>query len=273
MEQVIAYLETINPVLAALYATLFTWALTAAGAGLVFFFKTMNRAVLDGMLGFTGGVMVAASFWSLLAPGIEMTPGEGFQKVIPAAVGFLLGALFIFGLDKVLPHLHINFKETEKEGIATPWRRTTLLTLAITLHNIPEGLAVGVLFGGVAAGFEGASVGAAVALALGIGLQNFPEGFAVAMPLRRHGLSRRKSWVYGQASAIVEPIAGVLGAWAVLTFEPILPYALSFAAGAMIFVVVEEVIPETQLDKYTDIATMGFIGGFVVMMALDVGLG
>lgn len=273
MEQVIAYLESINPVLAAFYATLFTWGLTAAGAGLVFFFKTMNRAVLDGMLGFTGGVMVAASFWSLLAPGIEMTPGEGFQKVIPAAVGFLFGALFIFGLDKVLPHLHINFKETEKEGISTPWKRTTLLTLAITLHNIPEGLAVGVLFGGVAAGFEGASVGAAVALALGIGLQNFPEGFAVAMPLRRYGLSRRKSWMYGQASAIVEPIAGVLGAWAVLTFEPILPYALSFAAGAMIFVVVEEVIPETQLDKYTDIATMGFIGGFIVMMALDVGLG
>ena len=271
MQPVIDYLETINPVMAALYATLFTWLLTAAGAGLVFFFKTMNRAVLDGMLGFTGGVMVAASFWSLLAPGIEMSPGTGFIKVIPAAVGFLLGALFIYGLDKVLPHLHINFKETE--GIPTPWRRTTLLTLAITLHNIPEGLAVGVLFGGVAAGFEGASVGGAVALALGIGLQNFPEGFAVAMPLRRFGLTRRKSWLYGQASAIVEPIAGVLGAWAVLTFEPILPYALAFAAGAMIFVVVEEVIPETQQDQFTDIATMGFIGGFIVMMTLDVGLG
>ena len=270
MQTVIDYFETISPIRAALYATLFTWALTAAGAGLVFFFKTMNRAVLDGMLGFTGGVMVAASFWSLLAPGIEMTPGEGFQKVIPAAVGFLLGALFIFALDKVLPHLHINFKESE--GISTPWRRTTLLTLAITLHNIPEGLAVGVLFGGVAAGFEGASIGAAVALALGIGLQNFPEGFAVAMPLRRFGLSRRKSFMYGQASAIVEPLAGVLGAWAVLTFQPILPYALSFAAGAMIFVVVEEVIPETQQDKYTDIATMGFILGFIIMMALDVGL-
>jgi ZIP family zinc transporter len=273
MEALIAYLERIDPILAALLATLFTWALTAAGAGLVFFFKTMNRAVLDGMLGFTGGVMVAASFWSLLAPGIEMSPGEGFVKVIPAAVGFLLGALFIFGLDKVLPHLHINFKESEKEGIQTPWRRTTLLTLAITLHNIPEGLAVGVLFGGVAAGFEGASVGGAVALALGIGLQNFPEGFAEAMPLRRFGLSRRKSFMYGQSSALVEPIAGVLGAWAVLTFQPILPYALSFAAGAMIFVVVEEVIPETQLDRYTDIATLGFIGGFIVMMILDVGLG
>ena len=273
LQQTIDYFASINPILAALLATLFTWALTALGASLVFFFKTMNRALLDGMLGFTGGVMVAASFWSLLAPGIEMSEGEGFAKVVPAAIGFLLGALFIYGLDKVLPHLHINFKESEKEGIKTPWRRTTLLTLAITMHNIPEGLAVGVLFGGVAAGFEGASIGGAVALALGIGLQNFPEGFAVAMPLRRFGLSRWKSFAYGQASAIVEPIAGVLGAWAVLTFEPILPYALSFAAGAMIFVVVEEVIPETQLDKYTDIATMGFIGGFIIMMALDVGLG
>ncbi len=273
MQQIIDYFGSIDPILAALYATLFTWGLTALGAALVFFFKTMNRAVLDGMLGFTGGVMVAASFWSLLAPGIEMSEGEGFMKVVPAAVGFLLGALFIYGLDKILPHLHINFKESEKEGIKTPWRRTTLLTLAITMHNIPEGLAVGVLFGGVAAGFEGASIGGAVALALGIGLQNFPEGFAVAMPLRRFGLSRFKSFAYGQASAIVEPVAGVLGAWAVLTFEPILPYALSFAAGAMIFVVVEEVIPETQLDKYTDIATLGFIGGFIVMMALDVGLG
>jgi len=233
----------------------------------------MNRVVLDGMLGFTGGVMIAASFWSLLAPGIEMSKGEGFIKVIPAAVGFLFGALFLFGLDKVLPHIHLNFKESEKEGIKTPWHRTTLLTLAITLHNIPEGLAVGVLFGGVAAGFEGASIGGAVALALGIGLQNFPEGFAVAMPLRRLGLSRTKSFLYGQASALVEPIAAVLGAWLVLTFEPILPYALSFAAGAMIFVVVEEVVPETQQDKYTDIATLGLILGFIVMMCLDVALG
>ncbi len=273
MEQIIQYFESIDPVLAAFYATLFTWALTALGASLVFFFKTLNRAVLDGMLGFTGGVMVAASFWSLLAPGIEMSPGEGFIKVIPAAVGFLFGALFLFGLDKVLPHLHINFKESEKEGIKTPWHKTTLLTLAITLHNIPEGLAVGVLFGGVAAGFEGASIGGAVALALGIGLQNFPEGFAVAMPLRRQGLSRTKSFMYGQASALVEPIAAVIGAWAVMSFQPILPYALSFAAGAMIFVVVEEVIPETQQDKHTDIAVMGFIGGFIVMMTLDVGLG
>lgn len=273
MEQIINYFESINPILAAFYATLFTWGLTALGAALVFLFKGMNRALLDGMLGFTGGVMVAASFWSLLAPGIEMSPGEGFTKVIPAVVGFSLGALFLFGLDKILPHLHLNFKESEKEGVKTPWHRTTLLVLAITLHNIPEGLAVGVLFGGVAAGFDGATIGGAVALAIGIGLQNFPEGFAVSMPIRRQGVSRFKSFMYGQASAIVEPIAAVLGAWAVIAFQPILPYALAFAAGAMLFVVVEEVIPETQQDKYTDVATLGFIGGFIIMMSLDVGLG
>ncbi len=273
MEQIITYFESINPILAALYATLFTWGLTALGAALVFLFKGMNRAVFDGMLGFTGGVMVAASFWSLLAPGIEMSPGEGFVKVVPAVIGFGLGALFLFGLDKVLPHLHINFKESEKEGVKTPWHKTTLLVLAITMHNIPEGLAVGVLFGGVAAGFDGATIGGAVALAIGIGLQNFPEGFAVSMPIRRQGVSKWKSFMYGQSSAIVEPIAAVIGAWAVMTFQPILPYALSFAAGAMIFVVVEEVIPETQRDKYTDIATLGFIGGFIIMMTLDVGLG
>ena len=271
MEGILEFFENTDPVLGALYATLFTWGLTALGASLVFFVKEMNRAVLDGMLGFTGGVMVAASFWSLLAPGIEMSPGEGFVKVLPAAVGFGLGALFIFGLDKVLPHVHINFKESE--GIKTPWHRTTLLVLAITLHNIPEGLAVGVLFGGVAAGIPEASIAGAVALALGIGIQNFPEGIAVSMPMRRQGVSRFKSFWYGQLSAVVEPFAAVIGALAVTFFTPILPYALAFAAGAMIFVVVEEVIPETQQDRYTDIATLGFIGGFIVMMTLDVALG
>jgi ZIP family zinc transporter len=270
-DDLIKYLEGIDPILAAFYATMFTWLVTAAGASLVFFFKTMNRAVLDGMLGFTGGVMVAASYWSLLAPAIEMSEGEGFAKVIPAASGFLMGALFLFALDKTLPHLHINFKETE--GIKSPWQRTTLLVLAITLHNIPEGLAVGVLFGGVAAGIPEASIAGAVTLAIGIGIQNFPEGIAVSMPLRRMGMSRRKSFMYGQSSAIVEPIAGVIGAFAVTFFTPILPYALAFAAGAMIFVVVEEVIPETQQDKNTDIATLGFIAGFIVMMSLDVALG
>lgn len=270
-QSIIDYFESIDPILAALYATLFTWFLTALGASFVFFFKNMNRVVLDGMLGFTGGVMIAASFWSLLSPAIEMSEGEGFIKVIPAAVGFALGALFIFGLDKILPHLHINFQETE--GVKSPWQRTTLLVLAITLHNIPEGLAVGVLFGGVAAGIPEASIAGAVTLAIGIGIQNFPEGIAVSMPLRRMGMSRWKSFMYGQSSALVEPIAGVLGAVAVTFFTPLLPYALAFAAGAMIFVVVEEVIPETQQDKNTDIATLGLIGGFIVMMTLDVALG
>lgn len=270
-DSVLHFFEQIDPVVAALLATLFTWGLTALGASFVFFFKTMNRVVLDGMLGFTGGVMVAASFWSLLAPAIEMSEGDGFVKVIPAALGFLLGAFFIFGLDKILPHLHLNFQETE--GMKSPWQRTTLLVLAITLHNIPEGLAVGVLFGGVAAGIPEASIAGAVTLAIGIGIQNFPEGIAVSMPLRRMGMSRWKSFMYGQSSALVEPIAGVLGAMAVTFFTPLLPYALAFAAGAMIFVVVEEVIPETQQDKNTDIATLGFIGGFIVMMMLDVALG
>ena len=271
MDQIIEYFSSLNPVVGALYATLFTWGVTALGASTVFLFKTMSRMALDGMLGFTGGVMVAASFWSLLFPAIEMSDGDGFIKVVPAAIGFGLGALFIYGIDKVLPHIHINFKDSE--GIKTPWHKTTLLVLAITLHNIPEGLAVGVLFGGVAAGIPEASIGGAVALAIGIGIQNFPEGIAVSMPLRRQGVSKFKSFWYGQLSAIVEPFAAVLGAVAVTFFTPILPYALAFAAGAMIFVVVEEVIPETQQDKYTDIATLGFIGGFIVMMTLDVALG
>jgi zinc transporter, ZIP family len=273
MEQIEQFLSSINPVWAALIATVFTWLLTAGGAGLVFFFRDLNRKVLDGMLGFTGGVMVAASFWSLLTPAIDMSEGEGFVKAFPAAIGFLMGALFIFALDKITPHLHINFGPSEAEGLKTNWHRTTLLVLAITLHNIPEGLAVGVLFGGAAMGIEGATIGGAIALAIGIGIQNFPEGTAVAMPLRRAGLSRWRSFYYGQLSAVVEPIAGVIGALAVIQIQPILPYALAFAAGAMIFVVVEEVIPETQKERHSDIAILGFIGGFIVMMLLDVGLG
>jgi ZIP family zinc transporter len=272
-DSLIVWLESIGPVKAALAATIFTWALTAAGASLVFFFKNMHRKWFDTMLGFTGGVMVAASFWSLLAPSIEMSEGEGFVKVLPAAIGFALGALFIFGLDKITPHLHINFDKKNAEGPKTDWHSSTLLILAITLHNIPEGLAVGVIFGAAAMGLDGATTAGAVALAIGIGIQNFPEGLAVSMPLRRQGVSRRKSFMYGQLSAVVEPIAGVIGALLVIQMTPILPYALAFAAGAMIFVVIEEVIPETQLDKYTDFATLGFVGGFIVMMMLDVGLG
>ena len=264
----------IGPVWAALIATTFTWFVTAAGASLVFFFKTIDRKVLDIMLGFTGGVMVAASFWSLLNPAIEMSERlYPTMKWMPAAVGFLMGSMFIFALDKYMPHLHLNFGEHETEGMKTQWRKTTLLILAITLHNIPEGLAVGVLFGAAANGMPEASIAGAIALAFGIGIQNFPEGLAVSVPLRRQGLSRFRSFWYGQLSAIVEPIAGVVGAIAVIYMQPILPFALAFAAGAMIYVVVEEVIPETQRDKYTDLAVMGFIGGFIVMMVLDVALG
>jgi len=274
MEQLTDFFVSIGPVKSALLATVFTWLVTGAGASLVFFFKTMHRGVLDAMLGFTGGVMVAASFWSLLNPAIEMSERMYPDMVwMPAAVGFFLGAMFIFVLDRFTPHLHINFGIEETEGVKTKLHRTTLLILAITLHNIPEGLAVGVLFGAAALGMPDASVAGAIALAIGIGIQNFPEGIAVSMPLRRHGVSRLKSFWYGQLSAIVEPFAGVIGALAVIYVQPILPFALAFAAGAMIFVVVEEVIPETQRDKYTDVAVLGFIGGFLVMMILDVALG
>ena len=272
MNELLQFFKSQNPVVSAGIATTFTWFLTALGASFVFLFKKINRTIFDSMLGFTGGVMVAASFWSLLAPAIEMTTGSNFEKVFPVAIGFLAGSIFMFSLDKILPHLHVNFEEKNSEGIKSSLHRTTLLILAITLHNIPEGLAVGVLFGGAALGLEGATYLGAISLAIGIGLQNFPEGIAVSMPLRRQGLSRKKSFFYGQLSAVVEPIAGMIGASAVLIFQPILPYALAFAAGAMIFVVVEEVIPETQLDKNTDLATLGFMLGFVVMMCLDVGL-
>jgi len=273
MDQLISMFESMNPVWGALLATTFTWFVTALGAGLVFLFKELNRKVLDGMLGFTGGVMIAASFWSLLSPAIEMSQGDGFMKAVPAAIGFGLGALFLYALDQLLPHLHINFPKAKAEGLQTTWHRETLLVLAITLHNIPEGLAVGVLFGGVAAGIPEATIGGAVMLAIGIGLQNFPEGMAISFPLRRTGLSRFKSFWYGQMSAIVEPVAGVIGALLVMEMRPILPYALAFAAGAMIYVVIEEVVPEAQQSRSTDIATLGFIGGFILMMFLDVGLG
>lgn len=272
-DELIASFTELHPVVQALLATTFTWLVTASGAALVFLFKDLPRKALDGMLGFTGGVMIAASYWSLLAPSIEMSEAQGMLPWFPPAVGFAAGALFLFGLDKLVPHLHLNFGQDESEGLKTQWKRTTLLVLAITLHNIPEGLAVGVAFGAAAAGLDGAELGGAMALAIGIGLQNFPEGIAVSMPLRRSGVSRRKAFFYGQLSAVVEPIAGVIGAAAVLVFQPILPYALAFAAGAMIYVVIEEVVPETQRDKHTDTAALGFIGGFLVMMILDVALG
>jgi ZIP family zinc transporter len=271
--QIYEWFIALTPIQQALLATLFTWFMTALGAAGVFLFQTINRKVLDSMLGFAAGVMIAASFWSLLAPAIEMAEGSGVPSWVPAVTGFLLGGVFLWSIDKVLPHLHMGYPTSEAEGIKTSWQRSVLLVLAITLHNIPEGLAVGVAFGALGADLPSASLAGAIALAIGIGLQNFPEGAAVSIPLRREGMSRRKSFWYGQISGIVEPIAGVVGAAAVLLMRPILPYALAFAAGAMIYVVVEELIPESQMSKDTHSSTSGAMLGFAVMMLLDVALG
>lgn len=264
----------LNPVVQALLATLFTWGVTAAGAALVFLKKSVSPKLLDAMLGFAAGVMIAASFWSLLNPGIEMAEQMGNRPWLTAVIGFMGGGIFMRLIDKILPHLHPGLKIDQSEGIKTSWQRSTLLVLAITLHNIPEGLAVGVAFGAVAADLPSATIGGAIALAIGIGIQNFPEGTAVAMPLRREGLSQKKSFLLGQASGMVEPIAGVCGAYFVLLARPILPYALCFAAGAMIFVVVEELIPESQRTTANiDLVTMTTMAGFSIMMLLDVALG
>lgn len=264
---------SLSPILQAFLATMFTWGLTALGAAGVFLTRQVNRRVLDAMLGFAAGVMIAASFWSLLAPAIEMSELQGLPGWLPAVIGFLAGGLFLWAVDHLLPHLHLGEPIEAAEGVKTTWRRSVLLVTAITLHNFPEGLAVGVAFGAAAAGLPAATVAGAVALAIGIGLQNFPEGLAVSLPLRREGLSRTKSFLYGQASGTVEPIAGVLGAASVLLIRPILPYALSFAAGAMIYVVIEELIPEAQRGQDTHMSTWGAMLGFALMMLLDVALG
>jgi len=269
----VAFFQQFSPIIQALIATLFTWGVTALGAAFVFINKTVNRKLMVTMLGFAAGVMIAASFFSLLLPAIDMAESSGVPGWLPAVVGFLAGGLFLWIIDKILPHLHQGLRTDQAEGVKTHWQRSVLLVMAITLHNIPEGLAVGVAFGAVAAGIPSASLTGAIALALGIGLQNFPEGMAVSMPLRGEGLSRWKAFLMGQASGIVEPIAGVLGALAVLLVRPLLPYALSFAAGAMIYVVIEELIPESQRDTNTDIATLGAMGGFALMTFLDVALG
>ncbi len=265
--------KNLNPILQAFLATCFTWGMTAVGAALVFSSKTVGRRALDLMLGFAAGVMIAASFWSLLGPAIEMSKGGRLPSWFPAVAGFLMGGAFLRGIDAVLPHLHLYFRTDEAEGLKSRWRRTTLLVIAITLHNFPEGLAVGVAFGALAAGIPSASFGAAMALALGMGIQNLPEGMAVSLPLRCEGFSRFKSFWMGQLSAVVEPIAGVIGASVVLIARPVLPYAMSFAAGAMIFVVIEELVPESHRGGNTDLATMGAMVGFALMMLLDVAFG
>jgi ZIP family zinc transporter len=269
----IEWLLDYNPVLLALGATLFTWLVTALGSAMVFFFKTINKKILNSMLGFAAGVMIAASFWSLLVPAIAMSKENGTTSWMPALVGFLSGGAFLLLVDKLLPHLHLGLSTDKAEGIKTSWQRSVLLVLAITLHNIPEGLAVGVAFGALAHNPNVAMLSGAIVLAVGIGLQNFPEGAAVSIPLRREGFSRLKAFNYGQLSGIVEPISGVIGAYLVLTITPLLPYALSFAAGAMIFVVVEELIPESQAGNETDLSTIGAMLGFATMMVLDVALG
>jgi len=261
--------RSMHPIAQALCATLFTWGMTALGSVPVFFTRQFNQKLMDGMLGLAAGVMLAASYWSLLAPAIEMSGGDWK----PAVVGFLAGGLFLYVLDKILPHLHPGLEMSQAEGVRTSWQRSVLLVLAITLHNIPEGLAVGVAFGAAAANLGTATFGAAVALAIGIGIQNLPEGLAVSMPLRREGMGRVKAFMCGQASGAVEPAAGVLGAWLVMLMRPVLPYALAFAAGAMVFVVVEELIPEAQQKNNADFATLSLLFGFVLMMALDVALG
>ncbi|MFD1849464.1 ZIP family metal transporter [Oceanobacillus bengalensis] len=264
----------LDPLYQTILATLYTWGMTALGAALVFTSKNVNQKLMDSMLGFAGGVMIAASFWSLLAPALEMAEGGSTPAWIPAAVGFMLGGTFLWSVDKVIPHLHPNAPIDAAEGYQPKKKkRSTLLVLAITLHNIPEGLAVGVAFGAVASGSSQATISGAVALAIGMGIQNFPEGLAVSMPLRREGMSRRKSFKYGQLSGMVEPISAVIGLLAVSYIEPLLPYALSFAAGAMIFVVAEEVIPGSQEEGNVDLASMSLMIGFTIMMILDVALG
>ncbi len=274
MQTITEHLLGLSPVWQAFLATLFTWGVTALGASLVVFFKSFNQRLLDAMLGFAAGVMIAASFWSLLAPSIELAEEiSDLPRWLPALIGFLAGGFFLAGLDKILPHLHPGLDMDQAEGPATSWRRSVLLVLAITLHNIPEGLAIGVAFGAVAYGLPSATIGAAIALTIGIGLQNLPEGTAVSVPLRREGMSRRKAFFYGQLSGMVEPVAGIIGALAVLSMQFILPYALAFAAGAMMFVVIEELIPESQQKGNTDLATIAALLGFALMMTLDVALG
>ncbi len=264
------FFSTLNPVLQALLATIFTWGLTALGAAGIFILPSGNKKIFNALLGFTAGIMLAASFWSLLQPAISLSHELGQQAWISPAIGFIMGGAFLWLLDKLVPHLHLGMPLAKKEGIPTSWHKTILLFTSITLHNIPEGLAVGVAFGAVGAGIPGATLAGAIALAIGIGIQNFPEGFAVSTPFRREGKSKWQSFMYGQASAIVEPIAAVCGALLVINMREILPYALAFAAGAMIYVTIEQIIPESQTEGESDFSTIGAMLGFVVMMILDV---
>lgn len=252
----------INPIFMSLIATLFTWFITLLGASLVFFFKKVNKTVLDSMLGISSGVMIAASFWSLISPSIELSENLGMNKVLMPSIGFLCGGLIILLIDKIISK---NNRE-----ISYGKKRCFMLISSITLHNVPEGLAIGVAFGSIIHNIDGATISSAIGLALGIGIQNFPEGAAVSIPLRREGMSRIKSFFYGQLSGFVEIIAGVLGALMVLKIRFILPFFLAFAAGAMIYVVASELIPECETNKNKGLISMCILIGFIIMMSLDV---
>lgn len=262
---------SLNPILQAGLATLFTWGVTAIGASLVYFFKKINKNLMDGMLGFAAGVMIAASFFSLIAPAVTMAENLNLIPWLVTFLGFFSGGLLLFIGDKVYDIY--EKRHPQKEDKKFSMKRCFMLVCSITLHNIPEGMAVGVAFGSVVYGLEGATLAAAWTLALGIGLQNFPEGTAVSMPLRREGISRNKSFFIGQLSGVVEPIAGIIGAILVMKVQILLPFLLSFAAGAMIYVVVEELIPESQTNKKKDLMALFTLIGFSVMMILDIALG
>lgn len=258
----------LNPILQAFIAGAINYLFTAAGASLVFLFNNYNKKVMDFILGFAAGVMIAASFWSLLNPAIEMASASGKIPWLVVSIGFLLGGFFLRLIDFIVPHLHMA--QEKPEGVKSNFKRIVLLILAITIHNIPEGLAVGVVFGSLNNNGPATNIFSAIVLSLGIGLQNIPEGVAVSLPLRGEGYSKARAFFYGQISGLVEPISALLGAVLVIIAKPILPYSLAFAAGAMIYVVVEEIIPEAQSSKNSDLATIGTLIGFVTMMILDV---
>lgn len=261
-----------SPMAMVLMGTGFTFLATALGAAVVFFFKgEINPNIQRVFLGFAAGVMIAASVWSLLIPAIEMAEEQGKIGWIPAAGGFILGGLFLLALDSILPHLHID--SDHPEGMPSSLKRTTMLVLAVTLHNIPEGMAVGLAFGLASTGNTTVTLASAIALAVGIGLQNFPEGAAISLPLKKEGLSNFKSFLLGASSGIVEPIGGVIAVLIVGSIQGVMPWFLSFAAGAMIYVVVEELIPEANSGEHSNAGTIGVMVGFIIMMILDVALG
>ena len=262
----IEFYINLNPILQALIACIFTFSITALGAGLVIFFKNINKNILDAMLGSAAGVMIAASFWSLLSPAISLAETLKINIILVIATSFISGGLLLFVGDKVFSNLKIKNKDNNLKKII-------MLVSSITLHNIPEGLAIGVAFGTIAYGLDGATLTSACLLAFGIGIQNFPEGTAVSVPLRKYGLSRKKSFIFGSLSGIVEPIAGVIGAILALKIRVLLPFLLAFAAGAMIYVVVVELIPESQSNERKDLMAMFTLIGFTIMMMLDVMLG